>query len=345
MQRHHAYVYVLVLLMMMTAVSPNLAAAQKSTILATPSTEPQRPTQPTEGPGSSEAIFGGMTTIKQSPPDRFFADFWLFVPADPVSGGELSGEPFPVVIFIPGSGAYDASAYLAWIEHVVQRGAVVIFPLIGNSGYTESDYGQAIREDVRNGLAALEIAGIPIDVERVAVVGHSLGGVLAIDYAASAAVYGLPIPSVVMSVAPGCSTADVACLNADLSMIPATTRVLVVTESDDFDPTMPRTIEKIWSEMVGVAPENRDIVQIVTDSHGLPALLATHWQAIADHNLNPPDALDWYGTWKWLDALMGCAFDGEWCSSALGNTPEQRYMGTWSDGVAVTEAVVTHDPD
>jgi hypothetical protein len=29
---------------------------------------------------------------------------------------------------------------------------------------------------------------------------------------------------------------------------------------------------------------------------------------------------------------------------ALGNTPEQRFMGTWSDGVPVTEAVVTDDP-
>jgi hypothetical protein len=41
---------------------------------------------------------------------------------------------------------------------------------------------------------------------------------------------------------------------------------------------------------------------------------------------------------------MGCAFDGEWCDYALGNTREQRYMGEWSDGVPVTEAVVTDDP-
>jgi hypothetical protein len=54
-----------------------------------------------------------------------------------------------------------------------------------------------------------------------------------------------------------------------------------------------------------------------------------------------PDAYDWYGPWKWLDALMGCAFDGEWCEYALGNTPEQRSMGTWSDGTPVEEAVVT----
>ena len=41
---------------------------------------------------------------------------------------------------------------------------------------------------------------------------------------------------------------------------------------------------------------------------------------------------------------MGCAFDGEWCEYALGNTPEQRFMGTWSDGVPVAEPLVTDDP-
>jgi hypothetical protein len=43
-------------------------------------------------------------------------------------------------------------------------------------------------------------------------------------------------------------------------------------------------------------------------------------------------------------SLMGCAFDGEWCEYALGNTSEQRFMGTLSDGVPVAEALVTDDP-
>ena len=42
------------------------------------------------------------------------------------------------------------------------------------------------------------------------------------------------------------------------------------------------------------------------------------------------------------DALFACAFDGTWCEFALGNTPGQRSMGTWSDGVPVVEMQVTH---
>ena len=55
---------------------------------------------------------------------------------------------------------------------------------------------------MRSALATLEREGVPVDLTRVAVVGHSLGGVLAVDYAASAAAAGLPVPTAVMSVAP-----------------------------------------------------------------------------------------------------------------------------------------------
>ncbi len=344
MHRYRIPLSALALLMVVTVASPTSGSAQVATPAATPTTKPQPPTQPTTGPGGSEARFGGIASIEQKPPDQLFADYWLFVPTDPLPGTTSAGEPFPVVIFIPGSGTLDAAGYLAWIEHLVQRGAVVVYPMYENAGYSEPEYRQGLQDDVRSGLEALEGEGVPVDLTRVAVVGHSLGGVLAVDYAASAVATGLPVPTAVMSVAPGCLTVKVACLGADPSAMPATTRVLLVTEADDFDPTVPRAVERIWAGLEGIPQENRDVVRLVTDAHGRPPLLATHLQADADYDHNPPDAFDWYGTWKWLDALMGCAFDNEWCEIALGNTPEQRFMGTWSDGVPVTEAVITDDP-
>ena len=41
---------------------------------------------------------------------------------------------------------------------------------------------------------------------------------------------------------------------------------------------------------------------------------------------------------------MTCSFANEDCEFALGNTPEQRFMGTWSDGVPVAEPIITDDP-
>ena len=55
---------------------------------------------------------------------------------------------------------------------------------------------------MRGGLETLEREGVPVDLTRVAVVGHSLGAEQAVVYAASAAAAGLPVPTAVMSVVP-----------------------------------------------------------------------------------------------------------------------------------------------
>lgn len=317
--------------------------AQEATPAATPLVTPQQPTQPTTGPGSSEALFGGVTALKQGPPDAFFGDSWLVVPADPLPGTPRVEEPFPLVIVLHGAGATNADAYLAWIEHLVRRGGVVIFPLYQTTTPDRPAYWQTIQDDVRGGLETLAGEGVAVDLTRVAVVGHSLGADQAVIYAARAAAAGLPVPTAVMSVALGsCRSPEGSCMEVDLGAIPATTRILLVEEADDPDATM-EGVPRIWAELEAVPLDNRDVVTLVTDTHGKPALRANHVQALTAI-FNQEDAFDWYGTWKLLDALMACAFDGEWCEVALGNTPEQRYMGEWSDGVPVTEAVVTDDP-
>jgi acetyl esterase/lipase len=344
MYRFPVSLFACALLVIMAMAVPISAAAQDADQVATPATTPQPPTQPTTGPGSSEALFGGVTTIEQKPPGQLQADSWLFVPSDPLPGTPRAGEGLPLVIFVHGYTATTPDLYLAWIEHLVRRGAVVLYPEYQGATARESAWRQNLLDEVRSALETMEREGVPVNLTRVAVVGHSLGGVLAVDYAASAAAAGLPVPTAVMSVAPGCLSAEVACLGADLGAIPATTRLLLVTEADDPDPTGAAAVERIWTGLEDVPLDNRDLVQLVTDKHARPALAATHVQALANQISYPPDALDWYGTWKWLDALMGCAFDGEWCEVTLGNTPEQRFMGEWSDGVPVTEAVVTDDP-
>jgi acetyl esterase/lipase len=326
-------------LVMLVVGLPTAGTAQE----ATP-TLPHPPTQATTGPGSSEAIFGGMTSIEQASSVVYRADYWLFVPSDPLPGTAQAGEPFSLVIFLHGSGAFNADRYLTWIEHLVRRDAVVLFPLYEvPTDEGTLDYRQTVEDDVRAGLARLEEEADPVDLTRVAVVGHSLGADQALIYAASAAAADLPVPTAVLSVAPYiCRSAEGPCLGVDLGAIPATTRLLIVTEADD---TGPSDVVLMWAELADIPLDNRDVVTLVSDEHGSPGLLAVHIQALAGPSVyDSPNALDWYGTWKWLDALMACAFDGEWCEYALGNTPEQRFMGTWSDGVPVAEPLVTDEP-
>ena len=47
------------------------------------------------------------------------------------------------------------------------------------------------------------------------------------------------------------------------------------------------------------------------------------------------NALDYFGLWKLFDGLCDASFEGKNRHYALGNTPEQRNMGHWSDGRAV----------
>ncbi|MDQ3224886.1 MAG: alpha/beta hydrolase, partial [Gemmatimonadota bacterium] len=286
--------------------APAWALVQDATPASTSVTQPQRPTQPASGPGSTEALFGGVTVIEQIPSGQPQTDYWLFVPTDPLTESVAAAEPYPVVIFVHGSSGGFPGPYLDWIEHLVRRGAVVLFPAYESDATVEPEYRYALQRDVRSGLDALEREGVPVDVTRVAVVGISLGGVLSVDYAASAAAAGLPVPAAVMGIAPGCLT-DMECLGADLAAFPGAARLLLVTEADETDPMAPAMIERIWEGVDAVPLENRDIVRLVTDGHGKPSLLAVHTQALAGGVADKPDAYDWYGTWKWLDALMGCA--------------------------------------
>jgi acetyl esterase/lipase len=349
MPRFSAFVLAVGVVTAVLGNSPLSGDTQEATPATADAVPPQPPTQPRNGPGSSEVLFDEVVSREQTAPDHFQTDSWLFVPSNPLPGSPAVAEPFPLVIFIHGSGAREPDLYLAWIEHLARRGAVVLYPEYQGADTDERVYPQNLFDVVRRALKTLEREDVAIDESRVAVIGHSLGGVLAVDYAARAAAVGLPVPTAVMGVAPECSASATAmtCLEGDASTIAPTTRLLLVAEERDVE-TVWLAVEHLWSEISAVPLENRDIVTLTTDTHGRPPLLTTHGQADATttdaRDAMAPDAFDWYGTWKWLDALMGCAFDGEWCEYALGNTPEQRFLGTWSDGVPVTEAGVTDDP-
>ena len=70
------------------------------------------------------------------------------------------------------------------------------------------------------------------------------------------------------------------------------------------------------------------------DAHGTPPLSAPHGVCAA-HARTAADAYDWNFCWKVWDALRSCAYDGSDCRYALGNTPQHRSNGRWSDGVPI----------
>ncbi len=103
-----------------------------------------------------------------------------------------------------------------------------------------------------------------------------------------------------------------------------------------------------------------------SDNHGQPPLVADHFAPVApdyrygvdsqsvirerlQQGINQflgtdVNALDYYGFWKLLDGVLDTTFYGKDREYAFGNTPQERFMGLWSDGVPVKQLAPTETP-
>jgi pimeloyl-ACP methyl ester carboxylesterase len=343
---------------------------------------PQPPEQPQSGPGGKDVTHAAVVAqARGSGPQAY----WLFEPAKPAP------EQAPLIVFNHGWGAMDPRTYKAWIDHIVERGNIVVYPLYQDSLRT------VVPDFTPNAIAAVQDAvrtlqnepgHVKPQLDKFAVVGHSMGGPISANMAALWKTQGLPSPRAVMCVEPGKTWgtptwATIQLIN--LSQIPADTLLLTVTGDQDH---LVRDIDakRIFNESTQVILTNKNYVTLVSDDHGQPALKANHMAPVAwaqmpevqqqvnskgvgplrtllrqrieerqaANNEMPDfgntdanktlDALDFYGTWKLFDGLTDAAFYGKNRNYALGNTPEQRFMGVWSDGVPVKELIVTEHP-
>ncbi|MEA2217454.1 MAG: hypothetical protein QOJ35_80 [Solirubrobacteraceae bacterium] len=175
--------------------------------------------------------------------------------------------PGPVVIFLHGWLANDPAFYGHWIEHLVRRGVTVIYPTYQEPPFTD------VRSPLPNAIAALRIAlpQVRLAPGRLVVAGHSAGGALAADYAASARAAGLPAPAAVFSVYPGRSLRGIPLVIPTVSAgrIPAGTRLLVLAGAGD------RVVgSRVARTIVRTATRARATLRIVrdprVDDHGAP---------------------------------------------------------------------------
>jgi acetyl esterase/lipase len=336
------------------------------TIVSSQSITP--PPQPQNGPGGKQYAHANVTRHHYG---KGGEEYWIYEPDSP------KPRSAPVIVLLHGWGGMNPLYYGAWIEHLVRRGNIVIYPRYQANLLTQ------IKDFMPNTLAAVkdavsrfqtESGHVTPDLNKFATVGHSLGGVLAVNVAAVAAESKLPRVRAVMSVEPGITESPINVPLADLKKIPAETLLLTVAGDQD---TLVRDTDakRIYYESTRVSAANKDFVLLVSDSHGTPPLLASHRAPTAiDKNYDSGEgvggtpsvisdrigdaqisrrvrpetmmvnALDFYGTWKLFDGLCDAAFNGKNREYALGNTPQQRFMGRWSDGVPVKELKVTDKP-
>jgi len=358
---------------------------------APPSAAP--PAQPAKGPGGAEYAHQDVVISEHLDGGK---KYHLFQPANP------RPAKAPVIILTHGWAAIHPVAYGKWIEHLVRRGNIVIYPHYQANLFTLShEFLPNTIASVKDALNVLqkEESVLP-DLSRVAFVGHSAGGLLAANLAAVAKDEGLPVPKALMVVQPGVSQLFPM---KDMKQIPAGTLLLAIVGDQD-KVTGDADAKRIFAETTQVSSEDKDFIILRSDDHGRPRLRGSHMAPVAlggkgidtkgaaRHQIRAAlergldggtgnnkgglgngedgdtkttdstkptktgpqrvggegntmtDAMDYYGTWKLFDGLTDAAFHKKNRKYALGNTPEQRFMGKWSDGTAVKELVVTKEP-
>ncbi len=295
-----------------------------------------QPAPPATGPGSEDTLFpAARVTRYGSEPGGYWIwepTAWAAPDAPPAAG------PFPVIVFFSGccgNGTYPTPEEVdPWMQHLARQGYVIIAPVFHHG--TPVEDSQVL---LRLALDELDRDGHSgIDLSQFAAIGFSYGGTTSVLYAATAEEAGLPAPQALFLTAPCGDNGFCLSFPEDPLVMPAGMKAVVIGYGDDHVVGLEGP-QSVFALLSSLPSEDRDFVAMTTDGHGLPAIYGGH-----DTTYNQVDAADRYALWKLSDALFACTFHGDYCDVALGNTPEQRFMGTWSDGVPVTELQVTDDP-
>ena len=352
-------IFVPVILIISLVFSPNVSSQNS----ATP------PSQPQTGPGGKQYVHASVIKNRYG---KGGGEYWIFEPDSP------KPSTAPLIVFLHGWGGMNPLYYGAWIDHLVKRGNIVVYPRYQATLLTPmKDFTPNALIAIKDAISRLqsEQGHVRPDLNKFATVGHSAGGLLAASVAALADESRLPRVRAVMSVEPGITEAPISIPLADLRKIPSETLLLALAGDQD-GLVRDTDAKRIYYESTRVPADNKDFIMLVSDTHGTPNLLASHRaptaldkdydsgesltgasSGAADRIGNSPqiqrrvrpetmmiNALDYYGTWKLFDALCDAAFNNKNREYALGNTPQQRFMGLWSDGTPVKELKVTDKP-
>lgn len=320
-----------------------LLSACAATGAADAPTAPLPPGPPSKGPG---ALIQRNAGIVKNRYGMFGRTYWLFEPSDPAPASA------PVIIFMHGFGGNWPGPYSGWIDHLVRRGNIVIYPAYQATTLTLTAlYMRNTIDAIDDALSRLQSGGhVKPDLTRIAVVGHSMGGSIAANLAARSAdpSSGVPHLCAMMNVAPQNGT-DLIFPIEDLSTIPSDMLIVeVVGDQDEIAGT--RIAKQIFYGATRVPLADKLFVTLHSDDHGRPPLIANHFAPLsqdAEHGETikyATDALDWYGYWKLFDALTDTAFYGRDRSFLFGDSAQETNMGRWSDGRAVVPMTITDHP-
>lgn len=208
--------------------------------------------------------------------------------------GTAPKEARTVVIFMHGWGAVNPAVYGGWIDHLVKKGHLVLWPrhqdLLKTGGSQSTDMAieglKTAFEILKNDPDARP------DINKVAVVGHLAGAGVAVNIAARASSVGLPVPKIIFTAIPGGLAAETPLEQgikqtspknapkppaatskgipvADLSQIPANTFFVSAIGDREHQPSE-RTTRRLFRDATQIQPMNKVLLRLQSDDHGYP---------------------------------------------------------------------------
>jgi hypothetical protein len=299
-----------------------------------------QPPQPLCGPGGSDYTSADWRVT----PGGEGNDAWfVFEPVSP--------QPASAPVAIVMHGYYEYSGYDSFdefIRHTVRMGSIVIYPRWQTDVASPCPGPFDIEPCVTSATNAIHAAIAYLQADRTRVqpkldetsyFGHSFGAIITANMTNRFRQLGLPEPKAIMLDDPhdgGLNGFGEPALDDSLAGIPATTKFEchsgaqgVLAEAGKAD----SSCNAVFPKLGQIPDANKSLVMTEPDNHGLPPLSSVH--GVCTSHPGQADAYDWNFCWKVWDALRSCALTNTDCQYALGDTPQHRSNGVWSDGVPV----------
>lgn len=318
---------------------------------------PCPPAPPKEGPasGKSEHAAVDVYELKEGMFDSYRSV--VYVPASPIP------KKAPVILFL--HGYFDASPekYDAMLKHYARKGYIVIYPSYGN-GLAPKSWATNAEEAFKRAIASLPAKGkVEPDLDQVAYIGHSIGGMLALHLAqkeSAATNPAIPVPKLLIAMeSAGIPSPAYQYISIDdLSRIPSTTRLMLIMAQETYENRQKDkdlcetggkepsrkcdgfvTSRMAFTKTTQIPEDRKTAILIPSDIRGEKGLRSEHNGVQGECGSGKPlDAIDVWGYWRNTVAALDQTFlKADSKEEKLGAGP--RTSAKWSDGQAAKSEI------